>query len=126
MQGRHGVALAAALGLVAVGFGAFAAHGLEAAGDSRAALWVETGSRYQLAHAVAIIAVIAWRGASSLVVPLWASGTVLFSGSLYALALGAPPGMAMFAPVGGAALLLGWAALIWQALRDQGRGQAPR
>ena len=125
MQDRHWVALAAALGLVAVGFGAFAAHGLEAAGDPRAAGWVETGSHYQLAHAVAIIAGVAWRGSRSLPALLWAIGSIVFPGSLYALALGAPPAMAMLAPIGGAALLLGWAALFWQALRDPGRGRDP-
>ena len=117
MQDRHWVALAAGLGLVAVAFGAFAAHGL---GDSRAAQWVETGSRYQMVHAVAILAAIAWRGGRSAATALWAIGAVLFPGSLYALALGAPPAAATLAPVGGAALLLGWAALAWQALKSPG------
>jgi uncharacterized membrane protein YgdD (TMEM256/DUF423 family) len=125
VQERHWVALAAALGLVAVGFGAFAAHALEAAGASRAAQWVETGSRYQLTHAVAILAAVAWRGGRSLAAALWSAGAILFPGSLYALALGAPAATAMLAPVGGSALLLGWAALVWQALRDPGRGRAP-
>lgn len=125
MQERYWVALAAALGLVAVGFGAFGAHGLAVAGDPRAVQWVETGSHYQLAHAVAIVAVVAWRGGRSLAALLWAVGSVLFPGSLYALALGAPPAATMLAPVGGTMLMLGWAALLWQAVRDPGRGRAP-
>jgi uncharacterized membrane protein YgdD (TMEM256/DUF423 family) len=92
MRERHWVALAAGLGFMAVAFGAFAAHGFDAAGDERAARLVEIGSRYQLVHAVAMLAVMAW-------------------------ALGAPPAVATLAPVGGGALLLGWAALAWHALK---------
>lgn len=118
MQQRHWVALAAALGLTAVAFGAFAAHGLDAGGDSRAAQWLATGSHYQMVHAVAIIAAIAWgRERGILPAALWVVGAILFPGSLYALALGAPKAVAALAPVGGMALLLGWAALAWQALK---------
>ena len=117
MQQRHWVALAAALGLTAVAFGAFAAHGLDAGGDARAAQWLATGSHYQLVHAVAIVAVLAWDREGTLPAALWAVGAILFPGSLYALALGAPKAVAALAPVGGSALLLGWAALAWQALK---------
>ena len=56
MKERGWVGLAAVLGLVAVAAGAFAAHGLEAQGDGRAAAWVEKGSRHQMWHALAMLA----------------------------------------------------------------------
>ncbi|MFO1048021.1 MAG: DUF423 domain-containing protein [Geminicoccaceae bacterium] len=117
MQQRHWIALAAALGLMGVAFGAFGAHGLEAGGDARAAQWLATGSHYQLVHAAAILAAIAWGRQGVLPAALWAVGAILFPGSLYALALGAPKAVAALAPAGGMALLLGWASLGWQALR---------
>jgi uncharacterized membrane protein YgdD (TMEM256/DUF423 family) len=117
MRERHWVALAAGFGFVAVAFGAFAAHGFDAAGDERAARLVETGSRYQLLHAVAMLAAVAWVRERPPAVAWWAVGTLLFPCSLYALALGAPPAVATLAPVGGGALLLGWAALAWHALK---------
>lgn len=117
MQQRHWIALAAALGLTAVAFGAFAAHGLEAGGDARAAQWLATGSHYQLVHAVAIVAVIAWGRQGALPAALWTVGAILFPGSLYALAFGAPKAVAALAPVGGMVLLLGWASLAWRAFK---------
>jgi uncharacterized membrane protein YgdD (TMEM256/DUF423 family) len=117
MRHRAWIGLAAALGAMAVAAGAFAAHGLEAQGDLRAADLVETGSSYQIWHALAILACLALGTRSQLPLWLWAVGAVLFPGSLYALALGAPSGVAVLAPVGGTALIAGWAALGWCALR---------
>lgn len=105
----------AVLGLVAVAAGAFAAHGLEARGDARAADLVETASRYQVWHALAILAYVALGAPRRLPLLLWAAGAVVFPGSLYALALGAPSVIAAAAPVGGTALIGGWAALAWFA-----------
>lgn len=117
MQDRVWVGLAALFGLTAVAAGAFAAHGLQAQGDVRAAELVETASRYQMWHALAMLAYLAYGRGNRLPVWSWSAGIVLFSFSLYALALGAPRPVGVITPVGGSALLLGWAALAWQAFR---------
>jgi uncharacterized membrane protein YgdD (TMEM256/DUF423 family) len=117
MQGRHWVGVAALLGLVAVAAGAFGAHGLEASGDARAARLVETASRYQMWHALAMLAYLGLGYPGRLPLQAWALGAILFPFSLYALALGAPTAVAMVTPVGGLCLLAGWTALAWSALR---------
>lgn len=111
------VGLAALFGLTAVAAGAFAVHGLQAQGDVRAAELVETASRYQMWHALAMLGCLAYGRGSRLPVWCWSAGIVLFSFSLYALALGAPRAVGAVTPAGGSALLLGWAALAWQAFR---------
>ncbi len=112
--------LGAVLALLAVGAGAFGAHG---AGDERAAALIETAARYQMWHALAIIlAAIALPAAR---LPSWCftGGILAFSGSLYALALGAPGPVAMLAPLGGLAFMAGWALLalaFWRQRRAAG------
>ena len=101
------VVAAAILAMMAVAAGAFGAHLVEAA-DPRAARLLETGSRYQLVHAVAILSILAIRPAARLAIGTLLLGTVLFPLSLYALAAGAPLQVASLAPVGGLALLAGW------------------
>ena len=104
------LAVAAVNGAIAVALGAFASHGLA----GQPAEWARTASQYQMAHALAL-AVLAATGlagrAAALARWLFVVGIVLFSGSLYALALGAPRGAAAAAPVGGMALILGWIAV---------------
>ena len=113
----HGWRLRRCSGFTAVAAGAFGAHGLESAGDARGAGLVETGSRYQMWHALAMLACLASRRPCAPALWLWAAGAVLFPCSLYALALGAPRALGLVTPIGGTALLLGWAALGWHALR---------
>ena len=108
---------------LAVAFGAFGAHGLSTRlSPDMLQIW-ETGARYQMYHALALLAV-AWAAAylptSSL--PGWAgglfiAGTVLFSGSLYVLALTGRLWMGAVTPLGGLALLAGWACLLTAAIR---------
>ena len=117
MHDRAWVGLAALFGLTAVAAGAFAAHGLQAQGAARAAELVETASRYQMWHALAMLAWLAHGRGARLPLWCWGTGIVLFSGSIYALAFGAPRVVGAVTPVGGSALLLGWAALAWQAFR---------
>ena len=112
--------LAGLQGGVAVALGAYAAHGMAGAYAARAVGWVETASQYQLAHAVAIVAVALLaacapaglaRGAALAAGWGFALGALLFAGALYGLAF---TGMGMFgavAPFGGLAMILGWAAL---------------
>ena len=117
MQQRAWIAMAACWGFLAVAAGAFASHGFDAAGDAHGARLMEIGARYQMWHALAMLACLTLLPARRLPLWLWAVGSALFSLSLYALALGAPRPVAMLTPVGGTVMLLGWAALAWCALR---------
>src|SRR5512141_401918 len=85
------IALGALNAAIAVAAGAFAAHGLRARLDARALEVFETGARYQMYHAFAIllVGVLASSGARGMQAAGWLfqAGIVLFSGSLYALAL---------------------------------------
>lgn len=115
--------LAAGFGFLGVALGAFGAHGLKATLEAHGTLetW-KTAVLYQLIHAVALLALAGWRdshlGPSRKVGLLWAAGVVLFSGSLYWLALGGPRFLGPVTPVGGVAFLAGWALLAWDALRQ--------
>jgi uncharacterized membrane protein YgdD (TMEM256/DUF423 family) len=110
------VRLAALSGFLAVAFGAFAAHGAK---DARAAELLHTGSLYQMTHALAVFGWLAVRKAGGKVgvaaPALFLAGTVLFSGSLYALAFGAPRALGMVTPFGGLCFLAGWLLLAWRA-----------
>jgi uncharacterized membrane protein YgdD (TMEM256/DUF423 family) len=110
------VRLAAISGFLAVAFGAFAAHGAK---DARAAELLHTGSLYQMTHALAVFSWLALRKAGAktgVTTPaLFLVGTVLFSGSLYALAFGAPRILGMVTPFGGLCFLAGWLLLAWRA-----------
>lgn len=107
-------------GLIGVGLGAFAAHALKARMDASLLATFEVGVRYQMYHALALLAV-AWactRWPSAVVTAsgwLFILGTVLFSGSLYLLSLTGARWLGAVTPLGGAALLAGWACLAWGA-----------
>ena len=122
---RTFLAIAALLGLLAVAAGAFGAHALETRlGADRLAIY-ETAARYQMYHALALIAV-AWAStalpaATGLVSASgWAfvAGVLVFCGSLYLLALGGPRWLGAITPIGGLAFLTGWALLGLAALRS--------
>ncbi len=109
------VALAAVLGFLGVAFGAFGAH---AVADPVAKGWLQTGAQYQLVHALAaLLAAILPRPAPRAAIAFLV-GTVLFSGSLYAMALGAPRILGAVTPLGGVAFLAGWALLALAALKQ--------
>jgi uncharacterized membrane protein YgdD (TMEM256/DUF423 family) len=118
---RTFLALGALSGAISVAAGAFGAHALKARLSPDLLAVFETGARYQLAHAVAI-ALCGWAaarfgGAAALAGWLFAAGTVLFSGSLYALALTGVRWLGAVTPLGGLAFVAGWIALAWAALR---------
>jgi uncharacterized membrane protein YgdD (TMEM256/DUF423 family) len=106
---------------LAVAAGAFAAHGLRERLDARALEVFETGARYHLYHALAIIAagLVASSAARGAQISAWMFqiGIVLFSGSLYALALSGVKGLGAITPIGGLAFLAGWLWLAWTAWR---------
>src|SRR5688572_762886 len=105
---------------LAVGLGAFAAHGLRARLSPEALQTFETGARYHMYHALALLAV-AWAatrwpgGAVTAAGWLFIAGTLLFSGSLYLLAITGVRALGAVTPIGGLAFVLGWLALAWAA-----------
>jgi uncharacterized membrane protein YgdD (TMEM256/DUF423 family) len=113
---RSSLLVAALAGAVAVALGAFGAHALRDVLDERAlAVW-RTAVDYQFWHALALLALGALARihvSRSLCVAAiaFALGIVLFCGSLYALALGAPRIVGAITPFGGVALIAGWIAL---------------
>ena len=114
--------LGALSAFVSVAAGAFGAHALKARLPADLLAIFETGARYQMYHALGLIAV-AWAharwpgGATAAAGWLLVAGTVLFSGSLYALALSGVRVLGAVTPFGGAAALAGWLLLAWAALR---------
>ncbi len=108
------IRLAGAFGFLGVALGAFGAHGLKERLAPGMLDVYKTGVLYHLLHAVALLAVAL--GAERLARPravatLWALGIVVFSGSLYALALTGVSGLGAVAPVGGLLLMAGWVTL---------------
>ena len=105
-----------------VALGAFGAHGLEGRVPPRDLEIFETAVRYQMYHALALIlmgwVVSRWPGDAA-VVAGWAFvvGVLVFSGSLYLLVLTGARWLGAITPLGGLALLLGWAALAWAVVR---------
>ena len=110
---------AASAGL-AVALGAFGAHALKTRLDADLLAVFETGVRYQMFHAFALL-VTAWactRWPGSAINAsgwLFLAGTLLFSGSLYVLSLSGVRWLGAITPLGGLAWLAGWACLAWGA-----------
>jgi uncharacterized membrane protein YgdD (TMEM256/DUF423 family) len=109
---------------LAVALGAFGAHALKTRLDAGLLATFEVGVRYQMAHALALLAV-AWActrwpgGAVNASGWLFVAGTVLFSGSLYVLALTGVRWLGAVTPLGGVAWLAAWACLAWAAWGSQ-------
>jgi len=116
------IGIGALLAGLAVGTGAFGTHGLRDVIDTQALQLWKTAVDYQMHHALAILAL----GLSALVIPekrhpalqrsaiALIAGLILFCGSLYALALGAPRVFGVLTPIGGLVLLTGW--FLWVAV----------
>jgi uncharacterized membrane protein YgdD (TMEM256/DUF423 family) len=109
--------LGCAFGFVGVALGAFAAHALKARIAPEQLATFEVGVRYQLIHALALLAVAwahtRWPGQRVNAAGwLFVAGMLLFSGSLYALSLTGVRGLGMLTPIGGMALLAGWLCLL--------------
>ncbi len=106
----------ALMGFVGVGLGAFGAHALRGRLSPEMLAIFETGVRYQMYHAIALLAVAAMMSridGRSVVIAGWSfiAGILIFSGSLYALALTGVTMLGAITPLGGLALLAGWVAL---------------
>jgi uncharacterized membrane protein YgdD (TMEM256/DUF423 family) len=114
--------LAGLNGAVAVACGAFASHGLQGRIDAHALSVFETGARYHMYHALAMgLAALAMRGAAAQTAQYAAvfflAGILLFSGSLYVLALSGMRAVAIVTPFGGVAFLIGWVLLAYSGTR---------
>jgi uncharacterized membrane protein YgdD (TMEM256/DUF423 family) len=112
-------ALAAAL---AVGLGAFGAHGLadRFAAEPRLLGWWETATLYLLVHAIAVAALPV--ESSRVARLLLLVGALVFAGTLYAMALGAPRWLGAVTPLGGTALIAGWLTLAVGVFRKPAPG----
>ena len=117
---RIWLTLAAVGGFLSVAFGAFAAHGVT---DPRAQDLLRTGALYGFVHGLATYAAAP---RSRLAPPLFLAGVLLFSGSLWAMALGAPRALGAITPLGGLSFMAGWLALAWATLRLPQREQVER
>ena len=121
---RPFLALGAISAGISVAAGAFGAHALKARLSPDLLAVFETGARYQMYHALGLAAA-AWaaaRGPAAQGAATWAGwlfvlGTLLFSGSLYALALTGVRALGAVTPFGGVAFLAGWVALALAAVR---------
>ena len=127
-KGKVWIAVAAASGAIAVAAGAFGAHGFDPAtvSGARAREWLQTGSHYEIMHALAMLAVALLSAdgriggrLTSAAQWLFLVGSILFPGSLYALAFGGPRWFGAVAPFGGTAFILGWLALALAALSSR-------
>ena len=111
---RDWLTLAALNGFSAIAMGAFAAHGVS---DPKAAEWLRTGSQYAFCHTMATFASAALMGMGAprarFAPAFFLTGSVIFAGSLYAMAFGAPRWLGAVTPIGGVLFLCGWA---WLAL----------
>lgn len=114
------VALGGLFGLLSVAAGAFGAHALEKRLEPRMLEVFETGARYQMYHALALVLI----GALCHIAPRagfaaagWAMvvGIVIFSGSLFALSLSGIKILGAITPIGGTAFLIGWGLLAFRA-----------
>lgn len=114
----------ASLALIGVVLGAFGAHWLRPRFDAQAMEWYQTGIIYQFVHSLAIIAVgliLIWFRTTSLpsasgylpqAAYAFIFGIILFSGTLYLMAVGAPRWLGMVTPIGGLLFILGWIGVI--------------
>jgi len=112
-------AVLAALGVAA---GAFGAHALRGRLTPELLAAFETGVRYHLIHALALLSVAwattRWPGrATNIAGWLFLAGTVLFSGSLYALSVSGIRALGAITPLGGVAFIAGWLTLAWAVWR---------
>ncbi len=119
------VPAAALVGFLSVAFGAFGAHALDGRLTAEGTEWWHTATLYGLTHAAAALAAgLSGRG-GKIVAGGWliVAGAVIFAGTLYAMALGAPRWLGAVTPVGGISLLAGWVMIGLGGLTARSRPQ---
>jgi uncharacterized membrane protein YgdD (TMEM256/DUF423 family) len=112
---RFALIAGALLAATGVALGAFGAHALKNVLSSEALGWWQTGVQYQMWHAIGLVAIGAapaarTRGPARML----AAGTLIFSGSLYAMALSETRWLGAVTPLGGVLMIAGWAWLAWR------------
>lgn len=116
------VAVGALLGATAVILGAFGAHALRSMLGPQQLGWWQTAVQYQMAHALALLLIAVLRQPRArLAAALMSLGVLIFSGTLYLMALGLPHWLGAITPLGGLLLIAGWLLLAWSAVRQGGR-----
>ncbi|WP_043284134.1 DUF423 domain-containing protein [Reyranella massiliensis] len=122
------IVVAALSAATAIAVGAFAAHGLDLGTEAgrKARDWLQTGSQYEMIHALAILAVASLsaklNGKLAITAQvLFLLGSILFPGALYSLAFNGPRWFGAVAPIGGLAFIAGWVCLALAALTKSGR-----
>ncbi|MBN6078616.1 DUF423 domain-containing protein [Aggregatibacter actinomycetemcomitans] len=120
--------IAAVSGFLSVTIGAFAAHGLSQVLEPKALAWIDTGVKYQMFHTFAIMGIgiaqlcreqFVANKSANVAAGAWTFGILLFSGSLYALALGAGKFMIWLTPIGGTLFLIGWLGLAYGSFKSK-------
>ena len=115
-------------GFLCVSIGAFAAHGLSNVLEPKELAWIETGVKYQMFHTIAILVIgilqlcresLIANKIVNLAAGTWAYGILLFSGSLYALALGTGKFLVWVTPIGGTLFLIGWLCLAYGGFKSK-------
>ena len=122
MNGNRWIAVGAAMGALMVVLGAFGAHALKERFDAQELDWWRTAVQYHAWHALALVLFgLTRQRRPGAALPGWLFllGIVLFCGTVYGLALGAPRWFGAITPIGGAAWILGWIAFAWTALREK-------
>jgi uncharacterized membrane protein YgdD (TMEM256/DUF423 family) len=116
---RRILAAGAALAGLGVVLGAFGAHGLKSVLDADRLGWWQTGVQYQVWHGLALVALIA-APLDRPRLPAWllGAGACLFAFSLYAMALTGWRWLGAVTPLGGVAMILGWALVAWRAATE--------
>ena len=119
---KYWLAVAAISGFLAVALGAFAAHGLKPFLDERAQEWFKLATTYQMWHTLALLGLAAtWVEKNKgfyFAAWGWLVGILLFSGSLYLMAITGNTRLAIITPMGGVALLFGWLSFLVGVLRS--------
>ncbi len=110
---RRWIAVAGVSGAMAVAMAAWAMHGVS--GDPAAQDLIHKGAYYQLTHALALLAAQHLGAKASCA--LFAVGLILFPGTLYLLAAGAPAYAQVLTPIGGMAFIGGWLGLAYEGIR---------
>jgi len=128
---RRALMIAALLGFTAVAFGAFGAHGVKDHIAPDLFEVYQTGALYHLTHAIALLGISVWlrwaprRRLLHIAGMCFTAGVIIFSGTLYGLALSGQRWLGAITPIGGVMLLVGWAltfASAWRAI-DQSETQ---
>jgi len=126
MTARLALVVAAAAMFVAVALGAFGAHALKGRLTQGMTVVWQTAVQYHAWHALALLAtgilLLQWPGRGLLGIAAWlfVAGIVLFSGSLYVLALTDVRWLGAITPLGGIAFLAGWIVLAWAVAKASG------